>query len=308
MPAAEPTWIVLSRDVSHAVRVKDVPRLVASLVLDADTGYAQGISVASTRSAACSEAMKIALTKPVGPLAARAPAQVLCGPGQAGEVAGELTRLLGGGAAPKIIEVEPTSEAEDIFDSLVGHMAGRRQPEELPEAPDWQMLFSHANTYCQAEPWLRWGDDADMDLVVRVAGTPSRYVAVVIGQEGFQRGLVLYPGGALPEGLRFWEPGVKVSLPAGTLLMFLDPLGDVPPEFSAKAIRYGWSADAELFPSWVAGGPDGLSDLDRRGAQRLTVALAAMVAHDQRHATGHHGKTTGEFTLADGEQGSFTVG
>src|SRR5262245_44311665 len=178
MHPAGPTWIVLARDVSRTVRIEGQLQVVVSLVLDAETGYAQGFSVAPTRRAACAEALQTALTKPVGPLPPQPPGRVFCGPGQAVDVTGELTRLLGDQPPPSVIEAPPTDEAEDIFDSLVGHMAGRRQPEESPTPPDWLMLISYVREYCQAEPWLRWADDMHLDLIVRIAGAPTRYVAV----------------------------------------------------------------------------------------------------------------------------------
>jgi hypothetical protein len=47
----EPTWIVLIRDVSHAVHVDGESCLVASLVLDADAGLVRGMSVDRTGAA-----------------------------------------------------------------------------------------------------------------------------------------------------------------------------------------------------------------------------------------------------------------
>ena len=302
-----PTWIVMVRDVSHAVRVSDQPRMVASLVLDADTGLARGISVAPTARAACAEAMRTALTKPAGPLPAQAPVRVLCGGGQAGDVRGELARLLAGATTPAVAESPSIGEAEDVFDSFVGHMAGRRQPEEPPTAPDWRTLFTLASDYSQARPWLRWSDADHLDLVVRIDDAAARYVAVVIGQEGIQRGLVLYPGAVLPAGLPDWQPGRPMPVPAGTLLLWLDPPDEVPPEFAAKAARYGWPHDADLIPVWLIGGPDGPADLDRRSAHRLTLAIAAVLAHAQRRPDFSTGaaKTTGELTLAENQRVQF---
>ena len=60
----EPTWIVLIRDVSHAVRVDGESRVAASLVLDADTGLVRGMSVDQSGADACAQAMRTALTRP----------------------------------------------------------------------------------------------------------------------------------------------------------------------------------------------------------------------------------------------------
>jgi hypothetical protein len=65
---------------------------------------------------------------------------VLCGDGQAADVLAELAPLLAAAAAPAVVESASLGQAEDVLDSLVGHMARRHQPEDLPTPPDWQML------------------------------------------------------------------------------------------------------------------------------------------------------------------------
>lgn len=266
--------------------------------------------MATTVQAARAEAMRTALTKPAGSLPPQTPVRVLCGAGQAADVLGELAQLLASQATPAVAESGPIGEAEDIFDSFIGHMAGRRQPDEFPTPPDWQSLFSRASEYCQARPWRRWSDADHLDLVVKIDGAAARYVAVVMGQEAIQRGLVLYAGAVLPDGLRDWEPGTSVPLPAGTLLLWLDPPDEVPPEFAAKAARYGWSDDADLLPVLLIGGPDGPADLDRRSAHHLTLAIAAVLAHDQQRLALSNGvsKTTGELSLAEGQRGTYAIG
>jgi hypothetical protein len=303
------------RDVSHAVRVRGQARVVASLVLDADTGLARGVAVGSTPGAACADAMETALTKPAGQLPPEAPGQVLCGHEQAADVASGLARLLNGAAEPAVTVSVPVEEAEDIFDSFVGHMAGRRQPGEFAGPADWRALFAQASDYCQAQPWLRWSDDADLGLVIRIDGAAARYVAVVLGQEGIQRGLALCPGGALPTGLREWRPGTSVPLPGGTLLFYLDPPDESPPEFVAKAIRYGWPEDADIIPICMASGPDGPADLGLADVHRLTIGLAAVLAHDNGRppaggngASNGAGATTGLLTLSGGQRGSYSIG
>ena len=73
-----------------------------------------------------------------------------------------------------------------------------------------------------------------------------RYVTIVIGADGVQPGLVRYPGGALPDALVDWRPGVPMPVPAGSILFYLDPPAEAPRGFRAKAARYGWPADAGL--------------------------------------------------------------
>ncbi len=299
----EPTWIVLFRDVSHAVRVDGESSLVAGLVLDADTGVVRGMSVDRTGADACAQAMRIALTHAAGGLPPMRPARVLCGIGHREPVAAQLARVLGDGPRLEVTEVVSV-EAEDIVDSFVGHMAGRVQPDEFATPGDWTLLVEQADTYRRAAPWRRWTDQDHFDLVIRIDGTPVRYVTIVIGAEGVQRGLVLYPGGALPDGLADWRPGAATPLPAGTVLFYLDPPPEAPPEFSAKAARYGWPVDADLTPVWLSTGPHGPVDLDRLAVQRLTLAVAAVLAYDRQPGGG---PTTGTCTLAAGQQGSYTL-
>ena len=296
--------MVLIRDVSHAVRIDGEARVVASLILDADTGLARGMSVGRSEGESCSQAMRIALTRPAGALPPRRPSRVLCGVGYQNEVATELRNALRGAKVPAVTEVISV-EAEDIFDSFVGQMSGRRQPEEFAAPADWQILFEQAADYAQAQPWLRWADDIRMDVVVRIDGVATRYIAVVIGHEGIQRGLVLYPGGVLPADLQDWQPGAPTLLPAGTLVCYLDPPDQAPPEFAAKAERYGWPADAALIPVWLVAGPDGTGDLDQLDVHRLTLALAAVVAHDRSRPAV---RKTGEIVLAGGRRGTYSIG
>jgi hypothetical protein len=299
----EPTWIVITRDVSHAVRVEGESHLVAAMVLDSATGLVHGASIAASRREVLSQTLRMALTQPPGPIRPQRPQRVLCGQGQAAEISGELGRQLASAAAPEVSEVEPIGAAEDIFDSFIGHMSGRRQPEELPMPEDWQQLTTAAHEYHQAAPWERWSDTDHLDLVVRIDGQAARYVAIVLGQEGIQRGLVLYPGAVVPEALRDWEPGDPVPLPAGTLMFYLDPPADIPAELIARAHRYGWPAEADLVPLWFAGDPDGGGDVSRGQANQLTLATVAVLARDRAAD-----RTTGRLTLAGGENGEFTIG
>lgn len=304
MPVSGLTWIVLTRDVSHAVRIADCPIVVASLILDAGTGLVRGMAVAPSGPDARAQAIQQALTKPAGPLPPGPPAAVLCGPGDADAVTSELAAFLD--APPAASEVV-SAEAEDIFDSFVGHMAGRRQPETFPATDDWAQLVAVSYDYRQAEPWLRRADDQHLDLVVRAGEISARYVAIVLGQEGIQRGLVLYPGAVFPaDSLLRQQTAEQATVPAGTLMYYLDPPHQTPPGFAARAARYGWPPDADLTPAWVAGGPDGgPADLDQTAVHRLVLAITAVLTHDgQPHAPG---PTTGEMPLPGGILGSFRI-
>lgn len=300
----EQTWIVLIRDVSHVVHIDDEPCVVASLVFDADTGLIRGMSVAQTGAEACDQAMRTALAEPAGGLPPGRPVRVLCGIGHRQPVADQLAIILDHGPLPEVTEVA-SDEAEDVFDSFVGHLAGRTQPEEFPTPDDWTMLVDHADAYRRAEPWRRWTYQDHFDLVVRVDGTPTRYVTIVLGAQGVQHGLILYPGGALPETMTGWRSGAPTSIPAGALLFYLDPPAEVPQEFRGKAARYGWPADADLAPLWLTTGSHGPADLDRTAVQRLTVAIAAVLAHNRQPSPS--GPTTGTCALAAGHQGAYSL-
>ena len=134
-----------------------------------------------------------------------------------------------------------------------------------------------------------------------------RYVTIVIGAEGVQPGLVRYPGGALPDALVDWRPGVPMPVPAGSILFYLDPPAEAPRGFRAKAARYGWPPDADLTPVWLTTGQHGPADLDRTAVQRLTVAIAAILAHDRRSGGRNGGPTTGICALSADRQGTYTL-
>ena len=215
--------------------------------------------------------------------------------------------------APTLIPNAEFPEAEDIFDSLLGYLAGRDQPADLPDPPDWDQLYTRAADYCRARPWLLWSDADHLELVVTIDDESRRYVAVVLGQQGVQRGLALYPGTALPDSLASWRPGQPVPVPEGSLVLWLDPPEEVPSEFAAKAARYGWPDDLDLDPVPAGVATDGLIDLDRRAAQTLTLALAAVIAHRRPRAVRSHPAqenqraTTGTVPLTDGRVGEFTI-
>lgn len=307
----EGTWLVLVRDVSHAVRVRGQNHLNAAMVLHMGTGLVRGVRVGATTGEALAEALTTALHQPAGPLPPGLPAAVLSGPGLGNAVAVALSQSAGEPVLPDVTEVEPPPEAEDIFDSFIGHMAGRAQPEDLPGPGDWAMLYARALDFYRAEPWVRWHDGIDLALEITVAGATGRHAGVVMGNAGLQHGLVLYPGESAPAGLEDWEPGQPVPVPAGTLLCTLDPPHEPPLELVAKARRYGWPLDAELVPVFLRVGPDEEGgDPGRLDVQRLTVALAAVTSHDSRGpvlADPASEATTGTVALSDGTRAGFSV-
>lgn len=89
----------------------------------------------------------------------------------------------------------------------------------------------------------------------------------------------------------------------------LDRPGEVPGEFAGKALRYGWPAGAAYLPTLVGVGSDGPSDLADADAQRLQMALAAVLAIDSRGPVLAAGApaTRGRVALADGAFGDFVI-
>ena len=61
-----------------------------------------------------------------------------------------------------------------IFDSLVGHMAGRAQPTGPPSTEDWSLLVGQALAYLRAEPWMRWSGAVSLGLQLTVDGTVTK--------------------------------------------------------------------------------------------------------------------------------------
>jgi hypothetical protein len=243
------------------------------------------MSMDRTEAGACAQAMRTALTQPAGDLPPRRPVRVLCGVGHRVPVAAQLAIVLGAGPLPEVTEVVST-EAEDIFDSFVGHMAGRAQPEEFPDPGDWAMLVDHADAYRRAAPWRRWTDQDHFDLVIRVDDTPARYVAIVIGAEVVQHGLVLYPGGALPDTLVEWRPGAPTPVPAGSILFYLDSPVEAPQEFVRKPPgtagrptptwpRCGWPPASTVPPISTAPPRSGSPWASRRSSPTTANQVAA---------------------------------
>ncbi|HEX9549073.1 MAG TPA: hypothetical protein VF942_17160, partial [Acidimicrobiales bacterium] len=136
------TWLVLVRDVSSTIRVQGESHLDACLVIEVETGLIRGAAFGATEGEVLAQALTSAFNAPPGNLAPGHPDVVQCGPGFSGVVARAMQAVEGGSPRPQVVEVDPPAEAEDLFDSLIGHMAGRSQPEDLPGPDEWGMLYS----------------------------------------------------------------------------------------------------------------------------------------------------------------------
>jgi len=305
------TWMALVRDVSHVARAPGQDQMMAGLVLHAETGLVLGISIAGTTAEALAGAFETALTRPADDLAPAPPTRVVCMVETAPQVRKAIAANTFG--SPELVEAEFMEEAEDIFDSLIGHLAGRAQPDEPPSSGDWSHLVGQSAEFLRAEPWSRWSDVVPLSLQLTVHRTVANYVAIVMGNAGVQRGLALYPGMTMPAGLRspgLTGPGAALAAtPSGTLLLMLDPPEEAPQEFAEKAFRYGWPTDAAYLPTWVGVEDDRPSDLSGVDCRRLQVALAAVVAIDSRGPVlaGVAGGTTGRVALANDSHGDFVI-
>jgi hypothetical protein len=118
-PVPPINWMVMSRDVSHSIRVVDQPVAIAVMILDVDTGLIRGLSVAEDIPDALSQSIERALTKPAGSLPPGYPQRVLAAVGLGEFVAAELGRQPGLNPIPPIDEIVPGEEAEEIFDLFV---------------------------------------------------------------------------------------------------------------------------------------------------------------------------------------------
>jgi hypothetical protein len=148
-----PHRLVLLRDISHAVRIPDEPRIVASLVFDVETGVVLASTVAGHEEQVLQQACEMALLRPAGGLAPHRPDHVLCNPGLTSLLKAQLDKMSQAAPLPPISEVPVVHEAEDIFDSFVGHIAGRRDAEELAARRDWQLLFDHVLRFYERKLW-----------------------------------------------------------------------------------------------------------------------------------------------------------
>jgi hypothetical protein len=284
------TWLVLVRDVSHAVRLGDQPHVFVTAVFDPASQRILSASPGPTAAKSLKYAFETALMTPADPFEPGPPARVMCVPDLVPEVSAEVAALLPA-ETPPIEPVTPQASFEDILDSVVGLLSGRPQPDGLGPTPEeWGALHQQALRYRQVEPWKRWSIAGQLSLIVRVDSASTRFLAVVIGESTTQRGMILYPGGAVPylgdtecRAIEHDEAGhehTEALPPDGTLLFYLDMPDEVPQEYQQRAVRYGWPADADLFPILVTGGPDGPGDIDRTQARHLMLALAAVLDHD----------------------------
>ncbi len=294
-----PTWIVLARDVSASVRVSGQPTVAAAIVLDAERGLILTSCVADRPAAALREALHQASGRAQVDRKRPAPVRILCPPGWAREVGEQASAL---GLEAEIAAVEPSDEVEDIFDSLVGHLAGRRQPSDMPSPEEWAVLFRQAQAFVDAQPWRRLSDEVHLRMGVQVGGTSSQGVGIVLGNAGITYGFALYPGDTVPAAVLRGDAGTPP--PPGTLVLTLDPPAALPPELADKARRYHWPEALPLWPAFFAWTDEGAAELSRGQVTLLSVALAGVLNHEQQQGPP---ESAGEIMLPGGRPGRYRV-
>ncbi len=305
MRTGKDTWLVMRRDVSGTVTIYDTPSVHLALVLDPRDGRALGGVPGRSHDEALRQALAMAAS---GRMAARRPsppARILCPSPVAEPVRAELAAL---DIRAPVEDVVPGDEAEDVFDSLVAHMSGRRPAADPPSPDAWTRLYAQARRYLEQQPWERFDDAVRFPMTLDTGRSRREAVGVVLGAAGEQRGLVLYPGRevpAIPD-----DADLPRSLPAGTIALFVDDEG-APADLAAKAGRYGWPATADRMPVLLAWDGEGRpGELDASMAATMTLALAAVLDRDATRmepAGAGSSELRAELALAGGRRGRYRV-
>jgi circadian clock protein KaiC len=88
------------------------------------------------------------------------------------------------GLNSEIAVVEPSAGAEEVLDSLVGHLAGRHQPADMASPEEWSMLFRQTQVFVEAQPWRRLSDEVHLRMELRIGGVSTHGVGVILGNAG----------------------------------------------------------------------------------------------------------------------------
>jgi hypothetical protein len=306
-----PTWIVLARDVSESVVVSGQHRTVLAAVLDAATGIVVNVTPGTSSEDVLRRALKGALVRPAAPLPKAVPELLVCPPELVEAVrsaATALTKL----AAVQITEGAGMDDAEDIFDSIVGHMEGREQPVDLPSVGDWRILYDALRSYVDATPWRRWTDSDWFRTMLEVDGARVERACLVLGNAGVQHGFNAVADPAMLERLATDESTRRDPLSQldEALIVHLDPWRETRGVYAAKARRYGWPSEARFVPSLLTVRDGRPADLSRTDTRLLTLALQAVLTEDARRLNvvkADSATTTGEVVFDDGSIGIFQV-
>jgi hypothetical protein len=228
-------WIVLLRDLSASVHVRDEPSIAGCVVIDESTGLLVGVRMEPDAPRALDGALQTGRDHPPEPLAPGLPDVLWCDPSDTERVVEAARRLAGGaGRVPDVQPAPVPAWAEDLFDSLVSHLSGREHPDELADPEDWELAYGAMLAYVRAEPWRTKGDDEPFYAEMGTEESAT-FRCHVLGQSGIQRGLVLYPVASVPDDPEDWPEEPDHT---GSLICFVEAAGKVPADLAARARRY----------------------------------------------------------------------
>jgi hypothetical protein len=292
------------RDVSE--RVQGERSSVLAMVLDAATGLVVSSDFGTSRQGVVDRALKDAVIRPAAPSPKVVPGRIVCPPELIVAVkaaAAKLSKL----ADTSLLEGVEMWDAEEIVDSLVGHLEGRVQPIDPPDVADWRMLYEAMESFVAEGPWERWSDDDLFTMRLDIAGNTFERTGIVLGAAGVQHGfnLTADPDTLLRVATEADDPREALE---GALIVHLDPWREVDGVFADKARRYGWPADASLVPQMYTVRVGEPADLSAGDARLLALAASAVVARDRKRLIAVDAPaTTGELRFDDGSVGRFEV-
>jgi hypothetical protein len=205
-------WLVVQRELTGSVQVMDAPEIWFTAVFSAPSSKMASGHADSSPHDSLVGAMHQAIRAPSKGAPAGRPAVVVAAPGLVGEVRDVLREE---GTRAPVDKVATPDWAEDVLPELVGHLSGRVQVADPPSPEDWALVHQQAAAYALATPWERRADDVHLALKLRIGTVRADAVAIVLGNAGVIKGLLLSPGREVPEALTSDREGVPP--PAGTV-------------------------------------------------------------------------------------------
>jgi hypothetical protein len=307
MVSGAPTWIVLARDISDSVTVGGQRRTALAAVLDAETGLVVNVSTGTSIEPVLGRALKSALVSPAPPLAKAVPQRLVVPPEleQAAQAAANGLSWL---ADTAVTEGSGLDEAEEMMDSLIGHLEGRAQPDDLPAPEDFRILYRELQAYVEASPWKRWSDSDWFAAHLELDGDHVELDCLVLGNAGMQHGFNAVPDAQQLLTASTSPGGDSLNHLDGALMVHLDPWRETPGRFADKARRYGWPSTTRLAPSLTSVHNGDPADLSRSEVRMLALALRGVVSQDARRLTTADKPTvSGELTFHDATVGRYDV-
>lgn len=292
-------WLVVQRNLTGSVRVADTPEVWLTVIFTTPSRRVVGMHVAGTADHSLRAALTMAVTRPARGAPRQRPEAVLTSEALVVPVRDLLREAVG---AVGVDEVVTPDWAEDLLGELTAHLAGRPQAGSPPVPEQWALLYQQTAAYVRAAPWRRRADDVHLRLEVSIGSRRADWVAIVTGNAGISRGLVLCSGRVVPPELLSDAP--EAHPPPGTCHLALGPAQGAPPELRERALRYGWPPSFDEIPLFVTVAPEGPREIGRDRVDVMTVALAATIEHD-RHGPGFGRQVTGELILAGGRRGRY---